>query len=262
MPAPKIVFFDIDSTLYDANKTVPESTREAIKELQRKGVITAIATGRAPFMFAGLRDELSIDAYASFNGSFVVYADRPIYKRPLSETALRSLAEQSALRGIRMVFLNEETMKIDGKIRSEVAESISSLKLNLPMPEIDPDFYRNHEIYQSLLFLSEEEDSGYLRQPPLTAFRYVRWHEYSVDVIPRHGSKAHGILQLLKKLHLTPADACAFGDGYNDVEMLSYVGTGVAMGNAVDVAKKAADLVTRPVDQDGIYYGLKEIGLL
>ncbi|RYM04620.1 Cof-type HAD-IIB family hydrolase [Sporolactobacillus sp. THM7-7] len=259
---PKIVFFDIDSTLYDFNKSVPDSTAEAIAILQEKGIVTVIATGRAPFMFSDLREKLNIHSFVSFNGSYVVYQHAPIYKSPLSRHALRELEKQSAERDYPLVFLNEKTMKADRGIGEKVKEGISSLKLKVPMPEKDPHFYLENDIYQALLFYSEKDDSAYLEKSPLDTFNYVRWHPYSVDVIPRHGSKAAGIRKVLEITGFSLEEACAFGDGNNDVEMLSYVGTGVAMGNAVRAAKAAADFVTRPVNQDGVYYGLRKIGLI
>ena len=46
----KIIFFDIDGTLYDHDKKLPASTKKAVLQLQEKGYEVAIATGRAPFM--------------------------------------------------------------------------------------------------------------------------------------------------------------------------------------------------------------------
>lgn len=258
----KIVFFDIDNTLYDQDKSVPESTAEAVGELQKKGIITAIATGRAPFMFDRLRKQLDIHSFISFNGSHVVCQDEPVFKNPFPKPALQKLENESSGLGRPLVFLNEKTMRIDSTLNSQVKASMASLKLNIPLPEEDRSFYINHDIYQALLFYSEQDDASYLEKEPLDSFSYVRWHKYAVDVIPQKGSKASGIRKLLKKLNLSADEACAFGDGNNDIEMLSFVGTGVAMGNAVDRAKGAADFVTRPVNKDGIYYGLKEIGLL
>ena len=54
----------------------------------------------------------------------------------------------------------------------------------------------------------------------------------------------------------------AFGDGENDMEMLRYVGIGVAMGNASDAVKAAADYVTDTVDDDGIEKALRHFGLI
>ncbi|MCO7126258.1 Cof-type HAD-IIB family hydrolase [Sporolactobacillus shoreicorticis] len=262
MTKPKIVFFDIDDTLYDQNKLVPDSTAEAIKKLQEQGVITAIATGRSPFMFRALRSQLDIHSFVSINGSYVVHNDKPVYTNPLAADTLGTLVSQTREIGWSLAFVTDKSLKMDGEPDDKARASIESLKLPVSFPESDPHFFENHEVYQGLLFYSDHDEAGFLRNEPFNRFRYVRWHKYGVDVIPRYGSKAEGIKQLLKQLNLTPDEACAFGDGNNDIEMLSYVGTGIAMGNAVDEAKKSADLVTTSVHQDGIYNGLKQVGLL
>jgi hydroxymethylpyrimidine pyrophosphatase-like HAD family hydrolase len=81
-------------------------------------------------------------------------------------------------------------------------------------------------------------------------------------LLPAGGSKAKGIHMLLEKAGIRREDTFAFGDGLNDVEMLKYVGTGVAMGNGCDEAKAASDLVTKAVSEDGIRYGLQMTGLI
>ncbi len=68
----KVIFFDIDGTLLNHEKELPASTKESVFKLKEMGHIVAIATGRAPFMFADLRKELGIDTYVSFNGQYVV----------------------------------------------------------------------------------------------------------------------------------------------------------------------------------------------
>jgi hydroxymethylpyrimidine pyrophosphatase-like HAD family hydrolase len=57
-------------------------------------------------------------------------------------------------------------------------------------------------------------------------------------------------------------DVYAFGDGLNDIEMIKGVGTGVAMGNAVEELKRHADLVTADVADDGISKALSKLGLI
>ena len=58
------------------------------------------------------------------------------------------------------------------------------------------------------------------------------------------------------------ADVMAFGDGLNDVEMLSEVGFGVAMGNGEQAAKEAAKYVCPGVDEDGVLRGLQDLGVI
>ncbi|MFP9181153.1 HAD hydrolase family protein, partial [Enterococcus faecalis] len=63
--------------------------------------------------------------------------------------------------------------------------------------------------------------------------RFVRWHENSVDVVPKNGSKAATILHLAEQVGIPHKDIISFGDGQNDREMLRMSGIGIAMGNAV-----------------------------
>jgi hydroxymethylpyrimidine pyrophosphatase-like HAD family hydrolase len=75
-------------------------------------------------------------------------------------------------------------------------------------------------------------------------------------------NKASGMRVLGDYLNCTSEDMIAFGDGANDIDMLEYAGIGVAMGNASDIAKASADMVTERIDADGIYLALKKIGLI
>ena len=58
------------------------------------------------------------------------------------------------------------------------------------------------------------------------------------------------------------ATIIAFGDNYNDIEMIEYADIGVAMGNGPQDLKQIADLVTRSVEDNGVYYGLKTLGFV
>ena len=82
--------------------------------------------------------------------------------------------------------------------------------------------------------------------------RGVRWHPAFTDLIPADGGKAVGMQVMLEHFGWTKDNAIAFGDGGNDVDMLRFAGIGVAMGNATDEPKAAADYVTDSVDDAGI----------
>lgn len=89
-----------------------------------------------------------------------------------------------------------------------------------------------------------------------------RWYQWAVDIYPAEGGKDAGIEAFLCSNDLTVADAFAFGDAENDIEMLQFVGTGVAMGNAMDDVKAVADYVTTNDCDDGIVNALKHFGLI
>lgn len=254
----KIVFFDIDGTLLDFEKKLPSSTKEAIKSLQKKGVYTVLATGRAPFMVQSLLEELNIASYVCFNGQYVVFENEVVHAHRLDSNELKELEQEAAKHNHPVVYMTDSTLKANVEYDSRIAESLGTLHLD--HPEYAPGFYEEFDVYQALLFAREEEAS-YIRSFE-DDHSFIRWHRESMDVIPKGGSKAKGIKKVINRLGIQINDVYAFGDGLNDIEMLQFVGTGIAMGNAFDVVKEHADIITTHVEEDGIVNGLKKVGLL
>ncbi|QDI90655.1 Cof-type HAD-IIB family hydrolase [Salicibibacter halophilus] len=252
----KMVFFDIDGTLYDDSKKVPATAKKAIRALKDGGHEVAIATGRAPFMFEQLRKELEIDTFVSFNGSYVVVNGEVVLARSLQRRALGELHEDAMKKQHVMVFMDHKSMLTDVKDNSRIAQCLGELKMPYPSISIHP---RQGDIYQALLFTAEQEAFTYNEYRD---FSFVRWHELSVDVLPAAGSKAKGVQKAADMLQVDIKDTFAFGDALNDVEMLEHVGTGVAMGNGLKEAKASADFTTTAVHDDGIANGLKKLGLV
>lgn len=252
------MFFDIDGTLVDDDKNIPLSAKKAIEELKRKNVYVAIATGRAPFMFEHIRQELGIDSYVSFNGQYVVFEGEIIYENPISQEALRKLYEASSAHNHPMVFMCDKDMRATTDNHPYIKESLANLKLKYP--QVDVNYYRDRRIYQALLFCEQEQES--FLHHHYEALDFIRWHEFSCDVLPGGGSKAIGVDKIIQASGLNKKQSFAFGDGLNDIEMLQEVGTGIAMGNAVVSLKEVADYITETVDENGILKGLEHFRIL
>lgn len=254
-----VIFFDIDGTLLNHEKKLPTSTKEAIFELKRLGHEVAIATGRAPFMFVDLLEELGINTYVSYNGQYVVLNGDVLYTNPLNITALKQLTDRALSNEHPVVYMDHEDMKANVPEHSFIKESIDTLKIST-FPTYDPHYYKERNLYQTLLFCPEGEESQY--EQNFTEFDFIRWHPVSVDVLPKGGSKAKGIEKIVEKLGYQEEHVYAFGDGLNDIEMLSTIKNSVAMGNAEPEVKRVAKYVTTSVEDDGIFHGLKMVGLL
>jgi len=254
----KIIFFDIDGTLLNDDKELPVSAEEAIQQLKDNGHIIVLATGRAPFNFKELRKRLAITSYISLNGQYVVLNNHVIYKNPLNLNALNELITFAADQSHPLLYANHEQWRSKIKRNDELGIIIGSFKVPYEiMFEAPP--YGETENYQALLFCEADEEEHYKEH--FDQFHFVRWHDYTVDVLPKGGSKALGIERLIKAAGLKLENAYAFGDGLNDMEMLEYIPNSVAMGNALDPVKNVAKHVTKTVDDDGIVHGLKKLGL-
>lgn len=255
----KLIFFDIDGTLYNSDKVVPAEAKKAVRHLKEDGHIVAIATGRGPFMYKKLREELGIETYISYNGQYIVFEGQVIYDNPIESSTLEKLSAQAHSNNHPVAFCDEKDLRVSTKEHEHVKAGIGSLKLDFEVSE-DKAYFEDNAIYQSLLFCTEEEEREYTASYDDVYF--LRWHEFCMDVIPAGGSKAEGIKTLLDKMNIDIKDTYAFGDGPNDVEMLELIENSVAMGNGVQEAKAVSRYVTGHVDENGLYDGLKMAGLL
>ncbi len=254
----KIVFFDIDGTLVNEEKVIPEDTVKAIQELKNRGIEPVIATGRAPYFIKPLLEKLGIESYVCMNGAYVVYKGEPIYRREIGKSSLEALVKLSGEHEHGLVFEGEHTFYSNKEEHPFIIDSVNSLKVDLP--GYDPEFWQAESIYQ--VFLHCESHEEHLYESVKSDFTLIRWHAQAMDVLPLGGSKAEGIKAMLDRLNYTEHNAVAFGDGLNDKEMLQLVGFGVAMGNSHPEVLPYADYVTTHVDEQGIRNGLIEAGLL
>lgn len=254
----KFLFFDIDGTLYDSNKQLPDKAKAAIFQARSKGHEVFIATGRAPFMIKEILKELEIDSYICFNGQYVVYKNEVIYQNEIDIEQLHLVSEFAERNNHPLVYMNDEKMVATIENHPHVEESIRTLKL--PHPKYEKDFYLNQPIIQSLVFCSIEEEKSYHEAFP--QLKFVRWHRVSVDILPKGASKGNAIKFISNKYNIDLKDTIAFGDGLNDIEMLEAVGFGVSMGNGHEEAIKRAKHVTTHVDDDGLVNALKYLKLI
>jgi Cof subfamily protein (haloacid dehalogenase superfamily) len=254
----KIVFFDIDGTLVDENGRIPPGTLESIHKLKALGIKVWVASGRSPYHLRFAAEALGVDSFIGFNGSMVVHQGELIHEQFISPASLELLNQAAVKRNHPLVYYGGQTYCSSHHDHPDIVGTFRSLKIDPPVH--NPSLWKESKIYQAMLYCRDAEELEYTVR--LSDIRFVRWHEFSVDVIPSTGSKAKGIEIVLKHLGLLPEEAVAFGDALNDREMLSYVGMGIAMGNAHEGLRPYADFITKPVDEGGITYGLQQIGLI
>lgn len=257
---PKIIFFDIDQTLYLKNEQrVPESTRLALKKLRQRGIITAIATGRTlavlPESVRALIDECGIDVLVSVNGQYVAYQGTELVSFAMPHDWIEHIIGALTSQNIDYAHVCRDGIFVS---RDNAHIQAAARDLNLPY-FVDALAHHKQPVYQMLGFYPENNAIETLL--PETV-KTIRWHAVGVDILDKNGSKARGIAAALAKLNLTFADAMAFGDGLNDVDMIRAVGLGVAMGNAEPELKAIADYVCPNIDDDGIYRALVDLQIL
>lgn len=243
---PKLVALDIDGTLVDWNGVMPDPIRRAVRRVVDAGVPVVLSTGRSWVatepIFAHL--ELPPGWAVSSNGAIVV--TNPPFKLQ-HETLFdpRETIEKVSRFIPRARIAVERGMKRyasaafpDGELQGDV-EIVSVEELGcapvsrLIIREPDADGDAEGAVFDDLIRELGMHEVSY----------FVGWSAW-LDIAPVGVDKAHGLSLVCRELGLTQADVLAIGDGRNDIEMLQWAGRGVAMGDAPDEVKAAADAVT------------------
>ena len=255
----KAVFIDIDGTLLtrrDGKKVLLPSAREALEQLQKKGIRTYIATGRHVTELDSLPlAGIPFDGYILLNGQLCLDGQfRPLWSRTLSGQDKELLLELFNEKEWPVVLVNEKEMYLN--CMNDYVRKVQE-EMTAPLPDVKP--YSGEELFMAAIFSPYGTQYFKERFPTL---RIVRWHDYAADVLPADRGKAVGMKAIMDRLGIGQEEVMAFGDEENDMDMLKLAGIGVAMGNAIDLVKEAADYVTDDVDGDGLANALRHFGVI
>ena len=255
----RAVFFDVDGTLLsEMDRSIPQSTKEAINQLINKGITVVVATGR-PYSLCEEFVSMGINTIISANGALIKSGSNVIYKSTLSTESIRDISAFAELNGHGVSYFTE-AFAMNG-IGADDQRVMEALKETLSITQYPEKMGMGEEVYCMCLYADDSGAQKYIVKFP--KYRFVRFHTYVMNVLEEtEVSKSTAIQKVLDYLKIDKSEAIAFGDGGNDVDMLEYVGLGIAMGNGEPRLKQAADFVTRKASEGGIMYALKVFGIL
>ena len=257
----KIIFTDIDMTLFShRTHCVPESAIKAIKEMQSKGIKVFLCSGRNYYLIrkTGILDIIQPDGLITMNGSNAIIDGKIIYRYPIPENVVDVMIKFSKRLKFGLTLIEESEGHIN-YVDDRVISAHEKYGTRFPQPRHYPDHY-DRTVYQMIAFCDELDESLFL--PHLKECKSARWDEYAVDIMLKDSDKAKGILAVLEYYGYSPDNAMSLGDNPNDIEMLQFTGTSVAMGNAVRQLKAVADYVTDDIDANGWANAMRHYGLI
>ncbi|MFD0770076.1 Cof-type HAD-IIB family hydrolase [Bacillus sp. CGMCC 1.60114] len=256
----KVVFFDVDGTLLsEVDRSIPLSTKEAIEKLIEKEIKVVITTGR-PYSLCEEFKTMGIDTFISANGALIKCDDSIIHKSVLSAETVQDVSDFAELNGHGISYFTE-LFAMNG-IGSDDERVMKVLKETLNLEQYPKKMKSlSEEVYCICLYADESEAQKFLDRFP--RLRFERFHGYVMNVLEEtEVSKSVAIKKVLDYLNICKSDAIAFGDGRNDIDMLEYVGLGIAMENGEEKLKQKADFITKKASEGGIAYALKKFGVI
>ncbi len=259
----KIVFFDIDGTIYMYNKGIPKDTIQAIKQLRENGHIAVICTGRTKSIVFSEILNIGFDGIIAGAGTYAEYNGEEIYRYVLDKDLLNETVDAMKKHNIMAIAEGIECVCFDLERMPEKYKSVYDIYIETPGNHIgnieDIDEISASKLSGAAINVSDMRD---FKKEYADRFTLVNHDEDYVEMIPKGYSKAYGIEKMIKYLDIPWENTYAFGDSMNDYEMLKYVNYGVAMGNASKKFKKEMKYTTEDYDKGGIKNALERFGLI
>jgi Cof subfamily protein (haloacid dehalogenase superfamily) len=255
----KMIAIDMDGTLLKEDKSVSEITKEAIERARKKGVKVVITTGRPVEGITRYLKELNLvgeeDYVISFNGCLIQKArsGKVIYKSILKGSDLTYLYEIGKKLNVNMhAFSNLGciTPKLSKYTEFEVKAN------DMPANIVDFSAIKPDEEIDKVMMVDEpeilEEAIKKLPKEVYDKYTVVKSTPFFLEFLNRNSNKGEGVKVLAKYLGIDLKEVICIGDAGNDLHMIKFAGLGVAMGNAFEEIKKAADYITSTNEEDGV----------
>ena len=220
----KIFVFDVGNTLIETKRGpfISKQVLEDLYTLRKKGFYLGLSTLRTEEMIAPILGIFKFDFLILMNGGLIKIGDSVLFSCPLEGSVVSRIKKQASECGTEVI-----DYCYDGAIYA----------LELPSAK---DRFNVSDEYQSYIW----EKSG------------------NIDITPKGITKVHGLNFVCRQLAVQPSEIVAFGDGYNDIDMLKTAGISVAMGGAPDEVCEVATITTSTAGEDGVSVALRELEII
>ena len=259
-----IIALDLDGTLTNDRKEITPRTRELLITLQRKGARVCLASGRPPYGMRPLAEQLCMADYGGvllcYNGGYVEECStgKVLTERHIDEALLPRLIEWQQETGMTLMTYHEDKIYTEHPDDPYVAQSSRNNKMRVVGVK---DFLHDvpRPINKCLMVGSPElvrQWEGYMAGEMQGRMHILHSTPYFIELLPLGIDKGIALNSLLSHYGMSADRLIAFGDSHNEIDMLTTAGIGVAMGNAEEEVKSAADHITLSNEEDGVYHFL------
>jgi Cof subfamily protein (haloacid dehalogenase superfamily) len=260
----KILCCDLDGTLLTTKSDVSDFTVSEIGRIRGKTRIILVSA-RMPQSMTYLQRRLGVEhePLICYNGAYVLNGTEEISS---TEIAVEQVADIYRV-------AREKDIKLGLYYKTEwyVEENTERVRKEIRYTRATPHFrktektltnWKNRRIGAHKIMLMGTKRTVEVIFPQLKERLGVELHLYRsndtlIEIAPKSVSKLTAIRLLLKKDE-SLADVIAFGDNYNDIEMLEKCGYGVAVGNAREEVKAIADDIAPPNYENGVAHFIKD----
>ena len=254
----KLLALDLDDTLLDSGLRISTDCVAAIQAARIQGVRVTLSTGRMYQSALPYAQQLEIDVpLITYQGAWVKNSqtEEVLYYKPLSyELSKQTMAFFREFGVHYHSYYNDQLCMEQLSEEGNYYSRLTGVRPLIVKDLID-ELHRNQAMKimaitdnQKVLLEMEAE----LRSRFGQSLYITRSKPYFLEVMDRQASKANALQVIASHYGIDRKEVMAVGDSYNDIDMIEWAGLGVAMGNAFDLVKEAADFVTTTNDEAGV----------
>ncbi len=259
----RLLACDIDNTLVRFPEPPTARVTQAIRTAIEHGTIVALVTGRAFRRALPVAQALGLDTPIICNHGGSIRDSRTgemIHRETLSRPLAHEVIAWLQGQNVRILVFDGDIVYHDGTTEEIVPEFQIYTRgdQSILAPDLLPVLPETTEI-----ILSTSHDHAHLEQvyrQALSQFgartRVLFSHPFGLDIMP-HSSKSMALSWLAAHLQVPQSEVMAVGDGNNDLDMISWAGWGVAIGDGDQETLAAADVVAPPFDHDGLAWAIE-----
>ncbi|MCR4400570.1 MAG: Cof-type HAD-IIB family hydrolase [Syntrophomonadaceae bacterium] len=262
----KLVAIDLDDTLLDSRLRIPPAAAEAIARARRRGVHITLATGR---MFASALPyalQLGVDLpLISYQGALVrhVLSGEELVSRKVDPGAGRQALARLREWGLHVQAywddrLCMEALTPEGEDYARLA-GVTPLLVERLEDVVEGGTFKLLAVSYQVERLAALE--ARLQREFASRLYVTRSKPHFLELMHPEATKGRALAAVAAHLGVERAQVMAIGDSYNDIDMLRWAGVGVAVANAPEAVRRAADLVTLSNDDGGVAHAIVSLVL-
>ncbi len=269
-PAHRLVFLDVDGTLIDSRQLMPDSARAACLAAVDAGHTLMLCTGRTvpevyPWLF-----ETGVSGIVAGGGGYVRVGEEVHSDVRMGSDSIEEVTSELEALGADWVWQSPDSLNPSPGFLRVLTASGSQGSWSAYARQVAPWVHEERPLTSSKCTFTLPADHSVTVGAVIDSFR-GRYHVIpgsmgpgglTGELLPLGVDKGVGLLLATRVLGMEPRSTIAVGDSENDLEMLEAAGTAVAMGNAREGVKAIADMVTAPVDEDGLAQAFRDLDLV
>ncbi len=261
----KLLALDLDDTLLNAEYKISSRNAAAIRRAVEQGVMVTIATGRMFRSALPYARELQVDLpLITYHGALIKKVGGEVLRHsPLSNAQALEILRLGMEEGFHLnIYLDDSLYIAEENEYTRYYQQIASVPW-IKVGDLSVFLLENKRDPTKLTIINMEpqrlQELQQMLQGRYDSELYIlQSRPHFLEITAKEATKGQALYFLGEKEGITPQEMVAIGDSYNDIDMLKFAGLGVAVANAPQEVRDAADVIARPNTEDGVALFIEE----